>query len=62
MGGYTGASTEAIDIRLSKLICPTPIATTAWLWDDLAGRIADPASGCRIDSDYPIDPAPVLAM
>lgn len=35
---HTCRQAEAIDIRLSKLICPTPLATEAWAWADVADR------------------------
>ena len=35
---HTCRIAEAIDIRLSKLICPTPLATEAWEWSELSER------------------------
>lgn len=33
---HTCRIAEAVDIRLSKLICPTPLSTQAWAWADVA--------------------------
>ena len=38
---HTCREAEAIDIRLSKLICPTPLSTDALPWSDVADRWAD---------------------
>lgn len=38
---HTCREAEAIDIRLSKLICPTPLAVDAWPWSDVADRWQD---------------------
>lgn len=36
---HTDRAAEAIDIPISKLLCPKPIATTAWRLDDVADRV-----------------------
>ena len=48
---HTCREAEAIDIRLSKLICPTPLASQAWRWNDVADRWADLELAATIDVD-----------
>ena len=38
---HTDRSAEAIDIGLSKLVCPTPISRRAWRWAEFAERWSD---------------------
>ncbi|MEL7155569.1 MAG: DUF2848 family protein [Actinomycetota bacterium] len=38
---HTCREAEAIDIRLSKLICPTPLSSEAWPWSSVAERWVD---------------------
>lgn len=48
---HTCRAAEAIDIRLSKLICPTPLSATAWRWADVADHWADLHLESTIDVD-----------
>jgi len=48
---HTCREAEAIDIRLSKLICPTPISTDALRWADVAERWAELELASTISTD-----------
>ena len=48
---HTCREAEATDIRLSKLICPTPISRSAWRWDE----IADHWGGLELSSTIEVD-------
>ena len=46
---HTCREAEAIDVRLSKLICPTPISRQAWRWSDVSDRWQDLRLSSRIN-------------
>ncbi|MGH1492532.1 MAG: DUF2848 family protein [Acidimicrobiales bacterium] len=48
---HTCREAEAIDIRLSKMICPTPLSTEAVRWTDVADRWADLELSATIEVD-----------
>lgn len=48
---HTCREAEAIDIRLSKLICPTPLAAVGWRWDSVADRWSDLILASHIEVD-----------
>ena len=52
---HTCREAEAIDIRLSKLICPTPLSTEAMPWAEVADRWTDLelASTISVDGGEP---------
>ncbi len=48
---HTCREAEAIDIRLSKLICPIPLSTDALRWDAVADRWADLELASTVSTD-----------
>ncbi len=48
---HTCREAEAIDIRLSKLICPTPLSVDAMAWDDVADRWAELQLAATVEID-----------
>lgn len=56
---HTCRQAEAVDIRLSKLICPTPLSTDALLWADVADRWADLQLASVVSSESVDNSGPV---
>jgi hypothetical protein len=46
---HTDRAAETIDIGLSKLACPTPLATEAWRWSEIADHWPDLGLRSEID-------------
>lgn len=53
---HTCRTAEAVDIRLSKLICPTPLSSEGWPWTDVADRWADLQLASNIEIDGVSEP------
>jgi hypothetical protein len=47
---HTCREAEAIDIRLSKMICPTPISSSAWRWAGVSDHWAELQLRSSIDA------------